>query len=66
MIYLRLRDHMTNLEMVLNMLAAATTTEISKEKNPKTFDDSRVIAKPQPPIGIRGLQNCVCLELPLN
>ena len=40
-----LRDHMTNLELVLNMLAEATTTEISKEKNPKTFDDSKVIAK---------------------
>ena len=39
-----LRDHMTNLELVLNMLAEATTTEISKEKNPKTFEDSRVIA----------------------
>ena len=39
-----LRDHMTNLELVLNMLAEATTTEISKEKNPKTFDDSKVIA----------------------
>ena len=33
-----LRDHMTNLELVLNMLAEATTTEISKEKKPKTFD----------------------------
>lgn len=30
-----LRDNMTNLELVLNMLAEATTTEISKEKNPK-------------------------------
>ncbi|OFX52727.1 MAG: antirepressor [Bacteroidetes bacterium GWA2_30_7] len=40
-----LRDHMTNLELVLNMLAEATTSEISKEKNPKTFEDSRVIAK---------------------
>jgi len=40
-----LRDHMTNLELVLNMLAEATTTEISKEKNPKTFEDSRKIAK---------------------
>ena len=28
-----LRDHMTNLELVLNMLAEATTAEISKEKN---------------------------------
>ena len=40
-----LRDHMSNLEVVLNMLAEATTTEISKEKNPETFDDSRKIAK---------------------
>ncbi len=40
-----LRDHMTNLELVLNMLAEATTTEISKEKNPMTFDDSQIIAK---------------------
>ncbi len=27
------------------MLAEATTTEISKEKNPKTFDDNKTIAK---------------------
>ena len=40
-----LRDNMTNLELVLNMLAEATTTEISKEKNPKTFDDNKIIAK---------------------
>ena len=40
-----LRDHMTNLELVLNMLAEATTTEISKEKKPKTFPDNRKIAK---------------------
>jgi len=40
-----LRDHMTNLELLLNMLAEATTTEISKEKDPKTFEDSRKIAK---------------------
>jgi hypothetical protein len=40
-----LRDHMTNLELVLNMLAEATTTEISKEKKPKTFDQNRKIAK---------------------
>lgn len=39
-----LRDNMTNLELVLNMLAEATTTEISKEKKPKTFFDSKVIA----------------------
>ncbi|MFA7419927.1 MAG: Bro-N domain-containing protein [Melioribacteraceae bacterium] len=40
-----LRDNMTNLELVLNMLAEATTTEISKEKYPATFEDNRVIAK---------------------
>jgi len=40
-----LRDNMTNLELVLNMLAEATTTEISKENNPKTFEDNRRIAK---------------------
>ena len=27
------------------MLAEATTTEISKEKNPQTFDDNKIIAK---------------------
>jgi len=32
-----LRDNMTNMELVLNMLAEATTTEISKEKQPETF-----------------------------
>jgi hypothetical protein len=40
-----LRDNMTNLELVLTMLAEATTTEISKEKNPKTFIENRKIAK---------------------
>ena len=39
-----LRDNMTNLELVLNMLAEATTTEISKEKKPVAFDESKVIA----------------------
>ncbi len=40
-----LRDNMTNLELVLNMLAEATTTEISKEKQPQTFEQSKIIAK---------------------
>jgi len=40
-----LRDHMTNLELVLNMLAEATTTEISKDKKPETFEQSRQIAR---------------------
>ncbi len=41
----KLRDNMTNLELVINMLAEATTTEISKEQNPETFNDSKRIAK---------------------
>ena len=40
-----LRDNMSNLELVLNMLAEATTTEISKEKQPETFDENKIIAK---------------------
>lgn len=39
-----LRDNMSNLELVLNMLAEATTTEISKEKKPKTFVENKKIA----------------------
>ena len=39
-----LRDNMTNLELVLNMLAEASTTEISKEKNPKTLNESKDVA----------------------
>jgi len=40
-----LRDNMTNLELVLNMLGEATTTEISKEKKPATFEENKVVAK---------------------
>ena len=40
-----LRDHMTNIELVLNMLAEASTTEISKDKKPDTFDENRKIAQ---------------------
>ncbi len=40
-----LRDNMSNLELVLNMLAEATTTEISKEKKPKTFTKNKTIAQ---------------------
>ena len=36
---------MTNLELVLNMLAEAGTTEISKEKKPKSFTENKTIAK---------------------
>jgi hypothetical protein len=40
-----LRDNMSTLELVLNMLAEATTTEISKGREPETFDESRQIAQ---------------------
>ena len=36
---------MTNLELVLNMLAEASTTEISREKEPVTFDENRDVAR---------------------
>ena len=39
-----LRDNMTNLELVLNMLAEATTTEISKERKPRTAAANRAVA----------------------
>lgn len=40
-----LRDNMSTLELVLNMLAEATTTEISREKEPETFEENREIAR---------------------
>ncbi len=40
-----LRDNMTNVELALNMLAEASTTEISKQKNPKGFAQSAEVAK---------------------
>lgn len=40
-----LRDNMSNLELVLNMLAEATTKEISTEKKPNTFSENKIIAK---------------------
>ena len=40
-----LRDNMTNVELALNMLAEASTTEISRQKNPKGFGQSAKIAK---------------------
>lgn len=39
-----LRDNMTNLELVLNMLAEVTTTAISKSRKPDGFEESRDIA----------------------
>ncbi len=40
-----LRDNMTTLELVLNMLAEATTTEISKQKRPASFSENLAVAK---------------------
>ena len=40
-----LRDNMTTLELVLNMLAEATTTEISKQKSPETFSENLAVAR---------------------
>jgi hypothetical protein len=40
-----LRDNMTNLELVLNMLAETATTEISQSKKPEGFVESKVVAK---------------------
>lgn len=39
-----LRDNMTTLELVLNMLAEATTTEISKQKAPESFQENIAVA----------------------
>jgi len=40
-----LRDNMTNLELVLNMLAETSTTELSKKEEPKTFVENKKIAQ---------------------
>ena len=40
-----LRDNMTNLELVLNMLAEASTTEISKEIKPEGLGENKEVAK---------------------
>lgn len=40
-----LRDNMTNIELVLNMLAEVSTTAISKAKKPETFYENKTVAK---------------------
>ena len=40
-----LRDNMTNLELVLNMLAETATTEISKKEEPKNLDEHKRVAR---------------------
>ena len=40
-----LRDNMTNTELILNMLAEASTKDISQAVNPKDFEESKIVAK---------------------
>ena len=40
-----LRDNMSDMELILNMLAESTSTEISKNENPTSFAESQAIAK---------------------
>ncbi len=40
-----LRDNMTNMEIALNMLAEASATELSKQRDPKGFNQQKKIAK---------------------
>lgn len=40
-----LRDNMTNLELVLNMLAETATTEISQKREPKNFPENKRVAR---------------------
>ncbi|HED08473.1 MAG TPA: hypothetical protein ENI57_10195, partial [Ignavibacteria bacterium] len=40
-----LRDHMSDLELIFNMLGEKVTTEISKREKPNTFDKNKQVAK---------------------
>ena len=40
-----LRDNMTNIELVLNMLAEVSTTAFSKQQNPQTFSENKKVAQ---------------------
>ena len=40
-----LRDNMTNIELVLNMLAEVTTTALSKQEQPETFEENKRVAR---------------------
>ncbi len=40
-----LRDNMTNTELILNMLAEASTTELSRKNEPETFNESAIVAQ---------------------
>jgi len=50
-----LRDNMTNLELVLNMLAEVSTTEISQKEEPNTFEKTGKL--PAEAVGLRELPN---------
>jgi len=40
-----LRDNMTNVELILNMLAEVTATDLTKEKNPQTMEQHKTVAR---------------------
>lgn len=40
-----LRDNMTDIELILNMLAEVTTTTLSKKEKPETFNENKAVAK---------------------
>ena len=40
-----LRDNMSNVELILNMLAEASTTEISQNEKPETFEGNKSVAR---------------------
>lgn len=40
-----LRDNMSDMELILNMLAESTSTEISKQQKPSTFAENREVAR---------------------
>ena len=40
-----LRDNLSNMELVLNMLGEVSITQISKKENPKTFEENKEVAK---------------------
>lgn len=40
-----LRDNMTNIELVLNMLAEVTTTDMTRQENPQTLSENKKIAR---------------------
>ena len=49
-----LRDNMTDLELVLTMLAEASTTDISKTAKPQTFEENKQVAKRGGKVALRG------------